>query len=401
MNNLSIISTVGTSVFGRPQTPLNEAMKALKVTDSSEISNVVSRPNFLGDHIYQQALAQLHVQGKDKGFLRAATAEINAIEGIHEAKQVLPVGHEYHFLATSTIAGALAARTLADFCKEHYQAAKSKVHVITGLQIEDDNIFRRVGLPSFVQTVYSLLKEAKENQSMVVLNPTGGYKAAISYLTLVGMLRQSQDVQVCYIHETSKSLITLAGLPVTLDLNSVQPYKAILEQCDKSQDTGLARSIVFEGLGLTANDRLSEHPCWSLFEQYGENHFMLSGLGSIVLAELNELARCQPVWLSKQAAARYDSEYKSGSIARSNFDTIFNRIGDPDNRVPPYFHPYKGSKYPAFKYRGNERLFYKEFENGVLILELAQHKSDINYSYDRVPDENTDYTPYRAWTRTS
>jgi len=397
---LSIISTVGTTVFGRYDSPLAVAVRDLEASKPSDadIVRILNSNTFPGYEIYRQALADL--KAKSVEFLRRASAEVNAIEGIQNQHNV-PLGNEYYFLASHTASGALAARVLADFCNEHYQASRSEARLIQRLQVTDARGFRLIGLPYLIQTVYGLLEDARQKRLIAVLNPTGGFKAAIPYLTLVGMLRQSQGVEVSCIHETSHELITLAGLPVALDLANIKKIEPLLRACEDAQETGIERDKLANGLGLSRNQLIEEHPLWSLFEQFDSDHYILSGLGSIALAELRARAKDQEVWLSRQAVERLEKDFKPGSEARQNFETILNRIGSPENRVDPYRHTYKGSNFPAYKYKGNERLFYYEHEDGyILILELAQHISDLDWRYDRVPTQLTDYAPYRRWQRT-
>ncbi|MHB8625295.1 MAG: hypothetical protein ACYDBJ_01635 [Aggregatilineales bacterium] len=180
---LSIISTVGTTVFGKPGTALSDAAIQFENSSPQKIEQIISSKTFPGQDIYQQALNDLNAQ-TSVAFLRRSTAEINAIEGI-QAAHGINQGNEYYFLASQTPRGMLAARVLADFCQDHYSASKREVRKINGLQVKDTRKFRLTGLPFLVQTVYELLDDAKDKRLIAVINPTGGFKAAIPYLTLV------------------------------------------------------------------------------------------------------------------------------------------------------------------------------------------------------------------------
>ncbi|MGQ9908249.1 MAG: hypothetical protein ACUVS2_05360 [Candidatus Flexifilum sp.] len=391
---LSIISTTGTSVFGPRGTPLNTAIQDFKVRESRDLAAIASSRTFPGEEIHKQALADLKAKSGD--FLRRACAEINAIEGIH-LEHGVKLGNEYHFLASQTAAGVLAARVLADYCREVYQASNASVIIIDGLQVDKAQLFRRTGLPYLIQTVYNLLDEAKRKQLKAILNPTGGFKAAIPYLTLVGMLRRTDKVEVSIIHETSPELITLSGLPIALNISEIKQYRRVLEDCAAEQQKGLEPDKLKQGLGLSENEQIEDHEFWSLFEQFDDG-YILSGLGSIALQELRSRERLSKVWLSKQAYDRLNEEFRQGSRSRENFEIIFRRIADPDYRVPPYRHEYSRSRFPAYKYKGNERLFYHEQKDGsVLILELALHISDNNWSYDRIPENLENYHPSYEW----
>ncbi len=394
---LSIISTVGTTVFGKYESLLATKVRELERENLSnaDIAKIQRGRCEQAEPLYQQALADLKAKAGE--FLRRATAEINAIEGIHDLKGAR-TGNEYYFIASNTASGVLAARVLADFCVEHYNAAYAEAIIIQGLQVKDPRAFRLTGLPILVQKLYELMDDAKKKHLSVILNPTGGFKAAIPYITLVGMLRQSQDVQVSLIHETSTELITLANLPITLDISQIEKIRPLLEACEKEQQSGVDQNQMKQELGLNRNQMVEDHPLWSLFEQLDGDHYTLSGLGTIALAELRARSQMQTVWLSKQAYERLEREFKPGSEARRNFETIFDRLRDPAKRVDPYRHAYKDCDFPAYKYKGNERLFYHERPDGtVLVLELAQHISDSDWSYDRVPDEQSEYIPYFQW----
>lgn len=391
---LSIISTVGMSVF-HPK-PLKEAIDQFEGEESKheKVLDIIDKKTFPGQEIHKQALADLMAKSRD--YLRKASAEINAIEGFHERHNVAK-GNHYYFLASDTATGLLAARVLKDFCSEKYKG-KSEVKRIQGLQVNDSRKFRLEGLPFLVKTLYELIDDSKRNGLTVLLNPTGGFKAAISYITLIGMIK---EVEVGLIHESSQTLITLSGLPIGLKLNEIRLIYDALEKCDKEQQNGIDKNTLKKELGLNRNESIEESPFWSFFEEYDHNHYILSGLGSIALEELRKHDKQQKVWLSKQAWERLEKDFKPGSEARKNFEVILNRIDNPDNRVDPYRHTYKDCKYPAYKYKGNERLFYddKREDNSILILELAQHIGDNDWSYDRVPNDKDDYQPYKPWER--
>lgn len=163
---LSIISTVGMTVFGGYGTPLNIAVRELEESKPKDIGKIVDGKSFPGEHIYQQALADL--KAKTGSFLRKACAEINAIEGFHERHRVAS-GNSYHFLASQTATGILAARVLRDFCLDRYQASFADVRLVQGLQVKDERKFRLEGLPFLIQVVYEVLEDARKQHLTAVL----------------------------------------------------------------------------------------------------------------------------------------------------------------------------------------------------------------------------------------
>lgn len=391
---LSIISAVGMSVFGKPSNgnPLYTGLQEFEKSNPQGIERILQGKDFPGKNLYEQTLAVLR-SASDTPALRKLSAELNAIEGIH-ATHKNATNNKYCFLASDTAGGALAARVLADFCNERYGAFESKAVKIDRLQVKDPDDFRATALPYLIQVVYEQIDKAKADDDTVIINPTGGFKATIPYLTLIGML---QKVEVSYIYEFSEALITLAGLPVTLDFKRIATIAEALEKCKAVQNDGVALSVLSEYLGLERGEPITNHPLWSLFEPFGDDAYILSGLGEIALTELRSRAKRQKVWLSKQATEAYD-RLRPGSVAWANYTEILNRISDPAKRVPPYRHAYRGTDFPAFKYKGNERLFYYEHPEGyVLILALTKHRSDSDYGYEIVPTSLDGYTPYREW----
>jgi putative CRISPR-associated protein (TIGR02619 family) len=384
----SIISTVGTSVFGRPGTRLHTSVQEFDGSAYGNLSSIANSQKFEGFELFQQALDSLKALGDN--FLRSASAEINGIEGILEGELVRK-GHHFYFLASKSPAGVLAARVLAEFCKERYEANKSEVRIIADLQVADAEAFRRSGIPNLIQTVYELIVESKRDGLNSILNITGGFKASIPYLTIVGMLR---DTPVSLIHETGNKRINLAGLPFTLDYQRIRQYKKLIFKVQEEQTNGVSLSYLKAELGLTSSDDLSSHPLWSLFESLGDNTYTLSGLGKIAVEELTSEKDDKPVRLSLQAC-RSLAEKDKGSTTFKNWVDLLNNIGNKVWR-DGHRHEYIGCEYPACKMsRTPDRAFYDDRPDYVFILELTTEKP--NGDYDSVPRDINKYDPLFVW----
>ena len=73
------------------------------------------------------------------------------------------------------------------------------------------------------------------NQSLsstheIIMNPTGGFKGVLPFLTTLGMLYGKKTV---YIFEFSESLIILPPLPFSFDLNFFDRVRPALEYLNK------------------------------------------------------------------------------------------------------------------------------------------------------------------------
>jgi len=89
---------------------------------------------------------------------------------------------------------------------------------IEGLQVQSGKILREKGLTNLVKVV---VDEYLENENIrysydIVLNPTGGYKGVVSFLTVLGMLYGRRTI---YIFEHAKELINLPPLPFSFDVD--------------------------------------------------------------------------------------------------------------------------------------------------------------------------------------
>lgn len=115
-------------------------------------------------------------------------------------------------ISSDTIDGKLSAELVKDFLHYSKVLASSQVEIktISGLQALDGSNFQKAGLKNLL----SYLVELEHNN--IILNPTGGYKSVVPYISLIGMLF-NKPVQ--YIHEDSEDVLTLTNLPVMLNDN--------------------------------------------------------------------------------------------------------------------------------------------------------------------------------------
>lgn len=82
--------------------------------------------------------------------------------------------------------------------------------------------FAEQGLRSLIDTVFKLYRNYRD-RSEIVFVATGGFKAEIAYLNLIGALLQ---VEVVYIHEQFRELVRLPRLPLTWDLSFIEAQAA-------------------------------------------------------------------------------------------------------------------------------------------------------------------------------
>ncbi|GAK61612.1 CRISPR-associated protein, APE2256 family [Candidatus Vecturithrix granuli] len=124
---------------------------------------------------------------------------------------------EVYLLATDTIISRLAAEIVRDTLHNHHEGGKTiKIlfnpdkDVIAGLQVERQTDFVQIGVTELVKRVYQIINEYPDN---VMLNITGGYKATLPYLTILG---QVHKIPLYYIFEETDGLITIPQMPLDI-----------------------------------------------------------------------------------------------------------------------------------------------------------------------------------------
>lgn len=353
-----------------------------------------NQTGYPGESIADAAIKMLEARRHSLESLQKASAEINSLTRIigetePHASDVL------HLVATETSDGVLAARVLADFLMDYFDR-ETEIHIVEGLQVHEGQRFRRLGLRNLIATIYRILGTAPADTGFRrVINPTGGFKGVVPYLTIIGMLEP--QVEISYIYEKSPELLTLSGLPLGVDYDQLGDTLPALE---KASNGVLEEKELRDALNWQTKP-LPEHPAWAMFdvvEADGAYLYELSGLGEIALGHLREEKRT-PVYLSKEAAERFDAE-PPNSEARSEFTKILNEIHDPQLRESNH-HTYTAGnpdKLPVYKLgRKKSRAFYhyNRKEDYVLVVEFARHVNETDY--DKTPDRLKAYGSFRRW----
>lgn len=136
-----------------------------------------------------------------------ASAETNTLERMEVGRYDRIV-----FLHSDTPEGAYCAERLAAF----YRARCRDVGLERIAQLGYGAKSFSRGLKALIDITCRLVREARENRAVsnVVICATGGFKAEIAYLNLLGALLH---VEVVYIHELHRDLVSLPTLPLAWD----------------------------------------------------------------------------------------------------------------------------------------------------------------------------------------
>jgi len=130
-----------------------------------------------------------------------------------------------HFIASESVISKIAAELITELWRENTNIRFHKtVHVIEGLQVTDRDRFETQGLENLIKSFKIITDDKYEN---VLINVTGGYKALIPYMSILGEL---YDIPIYYIFEESEELIRIPKLPVQFDSRIAEQYYPVIER---------------------------------------------------------------------------------------------------------------------------------------------------------------------------
>jgi len=214
---MKIITTVGTSVF----------TNITSRTENKTISDLYKRLEKEPSANWEKQKVRIEQLGK-----ATKIAWLNKPNDSAEIKSILAIASELkedvevYLLATDTVLSRLACELVREWFAKNYVEKKPAIDikfnpqqdVITGLQVENAQQFNE-GLVNLITRFYKLCGDYFEN---VIINITGGYKAIIPHLTILG---QVNKVPVKYIFEDTDTLIEIPLLPLTINDSLFEKYE--------------------------------------------------------------------------------------------------------------------------------------------------------------------------------
>jgi len=148
-----------------------------------------------------------------------SSAEIESIEKLRR-KQVNITEGKFYLLVSDTKDGRFVGKVL----KLYFRTLNYNVEIvkIKGL-VPQAKEFAKIGLVNFINSVADIIEKHSGN---AIINATGGYKAEISYATVLGILYK---VQVYYLFDNFEEIIDLPQLPLNFDFNYFKKYYENME----------------------------------------------------------------------------------------------------------------------------------------------------------------------------
>jgi putative CRISPR-associated protein (TIGR02619 family) len=201
MKPTALISTVGVSLIGH----LEKSEEFRRLMKDQKWSEIAKR-----------------LQKKDPSDISCG-AEINTLHALIEQRELVDRDVALHFCLSDTQKGKQMGDILENYYeKRGYRSVKPQI--IEGLQDQDEDLFRRVGLRRLVQKIAEITHNVG-GPDFVAINATGGYKAQIALSAIIG---QAMGVTVYYKHEMFPGIISLPPMPIAFDFDILGREAGIL-----------------------------------------------------------------------------------------------------------------------------------------------------------------------------
>lgn len=258
-----IITTVGTSIFENyldQHDDIKTHYATLKDRPAAEWDGQTSRIELIRTTVSAWA------NGNDK-----ASAEITSIRKILTER---PGETNVHLLATDTILSRLAAEIIKTVLVTGDGIKCGNPKVLAGLQVGDYKKFSEEGFTSLFVAVKDIAA-ASENDECI-LNISGGYKAIIPQLTILGQLC---DIPLCYIYESGEDLIWTNRVPVHFDWSVAEQYYPSLQALSQGREADEALFAEMREIQLvrvTAAGKKVITPFGRFFKDFIENELPIA-----------------------------------------------------------------------------------------------------------------------------
>lgn len=206
-----------------------------------------------------------------------ASAEMNTLHRreIQETDQI-------SFLHSDTREGEYCSRRLGTYYANKCRGVRQCV--LNALNYRDQSFAQR-GLKSLISVTLQEIRYARERGLTSIFCATGGFKAEIAFLNLLGALL---NIEVYYIHELHREEVRLPHLPLTWDTEYVLQHQDFFEWI--KSDIRSSREVE-----SWLNARPELQPLVENIEMNGHSYTDLNAAGELLFEAAKE-SRPQAVW---------------------------------------------------------------------------------------------------------
>jgi putative CRISPR-associated protein (TIGR02619 family) len=295
---------------------------------------------------------------------------------------------EVILLTSDTAEGKACGTVVSSTIQQIFGTSDVRLIRVPDLQARDGERLKKRGIPNLINLVIPILQDPQKRYSGgVILNPTGGFKGVVPFMTVLGML---YGAKVVYMFEFSNQLVTLPPLPVTLDPEIFERARPALEWA--KEQAVFAPSTFF---GFISGFDPEEEPLFTGFlEIESSSEATLSPLAMVLLDEETNCAG--HVMISRTVKSFFED---MGPDERTRMESLAWRLASPLSRrnMRKVFH---GTDLEVFGRSRFAARFAGFTENGVFHLCLAQWvSSHDDYEKEFASKNQRDFKSKDEFTR--
>ena len=260
MKQKLILCTVGSSIANRCKS-LQQAQANFQKWED----DLTYLPQELNEKINKCNLS-------DSKQIQQLSAELNTLNRMNVKKVDIVV-----LLSTDSALGKICTEKLKETIEKLY-FCKVFIERVENLQVYDSAKLKESGLKNLVKILWDKYLNNNEYKYSydIILNPIGGYKGIIPFVSILGMLKGRYSV---YLFEFSEELIKLPPLPLSIDFDIYSRAKEALLFLEKEVATTKEAY-----LGKIKNLDSSEYDIFLSFtEPFEDDTITLSPLAYVTL----------------------------------------------------------------------------------------------------------------------
>lgn len=278
---------------------------------------------------------------------------------------------EVILLTSDTAEGKACGTVVSSTVRQIFGTSDVRLIRVPDLQARDGERLKKCGIPNLINLVTPILQDPQRRYSGgVILNPTGGFKGVVPFMTVLGML---YGAKVVYMFEFSNQLVTLPPLPVTLDLEIFERARPALRW---AKEQAVFAPATFFGF-ISGYDAEEESLFTGFLEVESGSEATLSPLAMVLL---NEETACSDHLMISQSVRSFfesmqpDENDRMRSLAWRLASPLFRRM------TRKAFHGTDLEVYGRSRFAAR---FAGFTQNGIFHLCLAQWVSSHD-DYERV-----------------
>lgn len=295
---------------------------------------------------------------------------------------------EVILLTSDTAEGRACGTAVSSTVQRIFGTSDVRLIRVPDLQARDGERLKKRGIPNLINLMTPILQDPQRRYSGgVILNPTGGFKGVVPFMTVLGML---YGAKVVYMFEFSNQLVTLPPLPVTLDPEIFERARPALEW---AKEQAVFAPSTFFGF-ISGFDPDEESLFTGFLEIESSSEATLSPLAMVLLDEETNCA--SHVMISRTVKSFIED---MGPDERARMESLAWRLASPLSRrnMRKVFY---GTDLEVFGRSRFAARFAGFTENGVFHLCLAQWVSSHDeYEKEFASKNRRDFDSKDEFTR--